>query len=129
MLAGGATLLLFISLFLPWFSAQVDGLSIPGLSIDALTAHGWMYITLLAALAVIGYAVARAVYEEVRMPVVHWQALAGATGLILLLTFVSFIDEPTGFGRSYGAFIGLVAALAAVAGAVLVRSEETRTTQ
>lgn len=124
LVTGVATFVLLIALFLPWFSLQVEGFSIPGLSVDALSAHGWMYITLLVTLAVIGYLVARAVYDELPLPVPRWQALAGATGTTLLLSFVAFVDVPRGLGTSYGAFIGLVSAIAAAAGALLVRSEE-----
>jgi hypothetical protein len=127
LVTGVATLVLLLALFLPWFSVQFEGISIPGLSVDALSAHGWMYITLLVTLAVIGYVFARAVHEDVRLPVPRWQALAGATGITLLLSFVAFVDAPTGLGRSYGAFIGLVSAIAAAVGAVLVRSEERGT--
>lgn len=124
LVTGVATLVLLIALFLPWFSVQFAGFSIPGLSVDALSAHGWMYITLLVTLAVIGYLVARAVYDDLRLPVPRWQALAGATGITLLLSVIAFADVPTGLGRSYGAFIGLLSTIAAVVGAVLVRSEE-----
>jgi hypothetical protein len=124
LVTGVATLVLLIALFLPWFSLQFEGFSIPGLSLDALSAHGWMYITLLVTLAVIGYLVARAVYDDLRLPVPRWQALAGATGTALLLSFVAFVDVPTGLSQSYGSFIGLASAIAAVVGAVLVRSEE-----
>jgi hypothetical protein len=124
LVTGVATLVLLLALFLPWFSIQFEGFPIPGLSVDALSAHGWMYITLLLALAVVGYLLARAVYDDVRLPVPRWQALAGATGTTLLLSFVAFLDTPSGLGRSYGAFIGLVSAIVAAVGAVLVRSEE-----
>jgi hypothetical protein len=124
LVTGVATLVLLIALFLPWFSVQFDGISIPGLSVDALSAHGWMYITLLVTLAVIGYLVALAVYDDLRLPVPRWQALVGATGLTLLLSFVAFVDAPTGLSRSYGAFIGLISAIAAVVGAVLVCAQE-----
>jgi hypothetical protein len=124
LVTGVATLVLLISLFLPWFSVQLEGFPIPGLSVDALSAHGWMYITLLVTLAVVGYLVARVVYDDLRLPGPRWQALAGATGITLLLSFVAFVDVPTGLGQSYGAFVGLVSAIAAVVGAVLVRSEE-----
>ncbi len=114
LVTGVATLVLLIALFLPWFSVQFAGFSIPGLSVDALSAHGWMYITLLVTLAVIGYLVARAVYDDLRLPVPRWQALAGATGIALLLSFIAFVDVPTGLGRSYGAFIGLLSTITAV---------------
>jgi ribosomal protein L40E len=55
MVAGAATLVLFIALFLPWFSARFGEVTIPTLSADAIDAHGWMYITLLVTLAVMGY--------------------------------------------------------------------------
>lgn len=60
-IAGGATLVLFISLFLPWFSVSAGfGSFSESSSVDALTAHGYLYLVLLLALAMLGYLVASA---------------------------------------------------------------------
>lgn len=135
---GVATLVLFIALFLPWFGLDVGGVNlgatgIPGLSLNALDADGWMYITLLVALALMAYLLLSATLEELSLPVSRWQALAGATGLNLLLTVIAFAAIPGGasfdgisaysYSWSYGAFVGLLAALAAVGGTALYRRE------
>src|SRR5579862_6265869 len=57
-LVGGGTLVLFIALFLPWFSVSLGPLG--SVSASGLTAHGYLYITLILAIAVIGLLVAEA---------------------------------------------------------------------
>jgi uncharacterized membrane protein len=58
---GAATLVLFVSLFLPWFSVSAGfGNFTASSSADALTAHGFLYLVLLLALAMLGYLIARA---------------------------------------------------------------------
>jgi len=140
-LVGGACLLLLIALFLPWFSLSVGGVSVgggfgvPGLSLDAVEAHGWMYLVLLVALAILGDLFARAMRESVRPPVAHRQLLVGATGLNLFLAVIAFIATPGGTGYlasvgyqwSYGAFIGLVAAIGALVGALMTRPKSETT--
>ena len=58
-LVGGATLVLFIALFLPWFSVNFGGI-IGTASASGLTAHGYLYITLILSLAILGLLVAEA---------------------------------------------------------------------
>jgi hypothetical protein len=116
-----ATLLLLISLGLPWFSLGSFGVGI-GLSVNAFY-HGWMYLTLLVALAALAYLVARAVWAGLRPPLPHAQVLLIATGLDLLLTVICFAAKPGGTAWSVGAYLGLLAALAAVVGAFMRRSE------
>ena len=118
-----ATFVLFIALFLPWFGIGIGGYGIPGLSESALGADGWMYLVLILNLVILGYLVARAMWDNLRLPLPHWQALAGVTGLDLLLTLICFITKPSGTTWSFGAYVGLLAALAAVAGAVIRRNE------
>jgi hypothetical protein len=118
-----ATFVLFIALFLPWFSVSIGGYGIPGLSESALGADGWMYLVLILSLVILGYLVARAMWDGLRLPLPHWQALVGVTGLDLLLTLICFITKPSGTTWSFGAYVGLLAALGAVAGAVIRRSE------
>lgn len=115
-IAGAASVAVFISLLLPWYGTGLLGLTVDGLW------HGWMYITLLLALAVVGYLVAQAAID-VRLPVVHWQALLGATGLTLLLVVLGLVTTPSGATLEWGAIIGLLAAAAAFAGAMLRRRE------
>ncbi len=131
MIAGGASLLLLISLFLPWFHVQAEiapgfTVPIPGLTRSGLGAHGWLFIVLLSSLAVIAYILARAFAVQLPITAAHWQVLAAGTGVGLLLTLIGLVDKPSGFGWSVGAFIGILAAIAAMAGAALVRNDAKR---
>ena len=50
---GAATLVLFVSLFLPWFSVSAGlGNFTASSSADALAAHGFLYLVLFLALAI-----------------------------------------------------------------------------
>lgn len=118
----GGTAALLLTLFLPWFSASFDGVSlagVPGLSIDALDAHGWMYATLITGIALIAYLVARATGVELNLPRPHREVLAAGAGLLLLLTLIGFIAAPADTSLDYGAYVGLLAALSAAAGAAI----------
>jgi len=119
---GAATFVLFISLFLPWFSATASfgGISASS-SADALTAHGYLYFVLIVALLLDGYLIARAMLSQLpALPVSHERLLAAASGLNLLLVLIAVIFKPGSsslvtVGWSFGAFIGLIAAIVAVA--------------
>ena len=135
-IAGGATLVLFISLFLPWFSVSAGfGSFSESSSVDALTAHGYLYLVLLLALAMLGYLVVSAGLDSrVALPLSHEQILGAAAGLNLLLVLIGMLIMPGG-GSSlvkvswdFGAFIGLAAAVVAVVplAAALLRSRSVR---
>ena len=113
-----ATLVLFISLFLPWFTYNFG---IGTVSVDGLW-HGWMYITLIVSLALIVYLVAKAGFTEmpVKLPMADAQLILAATGINAVLSVLAFVFKPggvgfTGIGWGYGAVIGLIAAIVAAA--------------
>ena len=115
-IVGGATAVFLISLFLPWFSSNAG---IYSGSVNGLW-HGYMYIDLILALAILVYLVLRAGFGELpfRLPVGPEQALLAATGVMLLLAVISFVFKPTGagvvsIGWGFGAFVGLAAAVVA----------------
>jgi hypothetical protein len=117
-ITGIATLVLFISLFLPWFTYNFG---IGTISIDGLW-HGWMYLTLILCLAVMAFLVLRAGYAEMpfKLPMTNDQLLLIGTGISFVLTILAFLDKPGGIGFhgigwGFGAFLGLVAAIVAVA--------------
>lgn len=119
LVVGGATLVLFISLFMPWFTASAGSLGSG--SVNGLW-HGYMYIDLILALAILAYLVVRAGFDVLpfRLPVGHEQVLLAATGINFVLALISFAFKPAGgfgisIGWGIGAFIGLIAAIAAVA--------------
>jgi hypothetical protein len=116
---GAATLVLVVSLFLPWFSVSAGfGNFTASSSADALTAHGFLYLVLLLALAMLGYLIARASLKDLpEPPVTGDQLLAGAAAINLLLVLIAFAVRPGGGSAlvkvswSFGAFIGLIAAI------------------
>jgi hypothetical protein len=111
-----ATLVLFISLFLPWYTYSYG---LGSVSVDGLW-HGWMYIVFLVSLAILVYLVARAGFREMpfKMPVSGDQLLLVGSAINLVLTVIAFVDKPGGVGFSgigwgWGAFVGLIAAVVA----------------
>lgn len=118
-IAGIATIVLFISLFLPWFTASVSvlGYSIGG-SVNGLY-HGWMYLSLILSIAIVAYLVLRAGWESlpISQDVPHLTVMMAATIVNAVLVLISFIDKPGGSvtGWGLGAILGLIAALAAAA--------------
>jgi len=116
---GAATLVLVISLFLPWFSVSAGfGNFTASSSADALAAHGFLYLVLLLALAMLGYLIARASLKDLpELPVTSDQWLAAGAAVNLLLVLIAFAVRPGGGSAlvkvswSFGAFIGLIAAI------------------
>jgi len=122
-IVGVASLVVLISIFLPWFTASADGFSASG---SGTAAHGWLWLVFVLDLAIIAYLVMRAGWEEspLHLPVAHAPLLLAATGLQLLLVVIAFFDMPSSafgvsIGWAWGAFIGLLAALAAAAPVVV----------
>ena len=113
-LTGGATLVLLVSLFLPWFGTDAGFFNV---SVDGMW-HSYMVIDLILAVAIVGYLVLRAGFGSLPFGLSASSAgylLAGPAGLNLLLAVVSFATKPTGTNWQYGAYVGLAAAIVAVA--------------
>jgi len=114
-IAGIATLVLFISLFLPWFTVSFGFAS--G-SVNGLW-HGWMYLTLILCIAIIAYLVLLAGWDKlpISQDVPHLTVMMIATIVNAVLVLIAFIDKPGGggVGWGFGAILGLVAALVAAA--------------
>jgi hypothetical protein len=129
-IAGGATILLFISLFLPWYTVSYDGGILGGsdsASGNLVSSHGWAYLILILCLVVIAYLVLRAGFEKMpfTLPLPNETLLLIVTGVIAVLTIIAFFVKPStgGFdlaslhisiGWGFGAFVGLIAAIVAV---------------
>jgi hypothetical protein len=119
-LVGGGTLILFIALFLPWFSVSFG--PIGSASASGLTAHGYLYIVLIIALAIIALIGAEilGVWKlPATAPVTRDQLLLIGTAINFVLVLIAFLLKPggdthSGVGWSFGAFVGLVAAVVAV---------------
>jgi hypothetical protein len=115
-----ATFVTFISLWLPWYSVSVGGLDgSSSVSFDATSwGHGWMWLELLLAIALVLYFVARAGWDTLpfSLPIAHERLLIIGTGVQLLLVLLDFAIVPyrgLGMGWGWGAFVGLIAAVAA----------------
>lgn len=125
-IAGGATLIVLISLFLPWFRFAELGTSI---SIIGTTAHGYLVVVVLLAVLLAGYLLWRSGWEEfpLSLPITHDALLLAAAGLQLAIVAIAFIDLPVpGLSREIGAYLALIASGVAVGPAALslIRSRQ-----
>ena len=114
---GGATLVLLVSVFLPWFGTNGGFFNV---SVDGMW-HGYMVIDVILAIAIVGYLVLQAGFASLPFGLSGAAAgrlLAGAAGLNLLLAAVSFATKPVGTSWQYGAYVGLAAAIVAVIGPI-----------
>jgi hypothetical protein len=114
-IAGVATILLFISLFLPWFTVSFGFAS---QSVNGLW-HGWMYLSLILSIVIVAYLVLRAGWDKlpITQDVPHLTVMMSATIVNLVLVVIAFIDKPggSGVGWGFGAVLGLIAAAVAAA--------------
>ena len=106
---GPATFVLLVSLWLPWFS-------IGPLSIDGLTAHGWLFLAVIDSIVLVLYVLIRAfgvgdLAEQGRLS--KDQLLTLITGVNLALVALGFLLKPAGFSWSWGAVLALLAAIGA----------------
>jgi hypothetical protein len=113
-IAGVATIVLFISLFLAWFGLSVIGITVTA---SGVSAHGYLYIVMIISILIVAYLALRAGWDElpggINLP--HVVTMMVATLVNLLLVFIAFIDKPggSGVGWEYGAFLALIAAIVA----------------
>ena len=114
-IAGIASAALLISLFLPWFGVSFLGVTVTA---DGLESHGYLRIVLFVCLAILGYLTLRIspLRSVLPAPRAHERILLTATSVNLALVIIGFVATPGGLmlSRQYGAFVGGVAALAAV---------------
>jgi hypothetical protein len=116
---GGGTLVLFIALFLPWFSVKLGVLGTATAS--GLSTHGYLYVTLILSLGVLGLLVAETLglwKIPSTMQLSRDQLLLIATVINLVLVVIAFVFKPSGLGVvkvgwSWGAFVALAAAVVA----------------
>jgi hypothetical protein len=109
LIIGGATIVMFIALFLPWYSYL-------GATEGGLTAHGYLGIPLIIALALIAYLVLRAGWDALpfRMPIAHAPLLLIATGVQWFFVLIAFLFKPFSFvSWDFGAYLALLAAAVA----------------
>jgi hypothetical protein len=145
LIAGGAGVVLFISLFLKWYSVDVKA-SVGGFSgstfsdsVSGWKAMGFIDILLaLCALIAIAVVIARIAGALPKtLPLTPGQILLAVGGLALLLTLIRLIFIPHGdvpdlpgvkidFGRSIGVFLAFLSAIAMTVGGWLGWNEEGR---
>lgn len=115
-IAGIASFVLLISLFLSWFGITVIGITVTA---SGVSAHGFLYVVMIICLLILAYLFVRAGWDElpggVKVP--HLTAMMVATIVNLVLVFIAFIDKPggSGVGWEFGAFLALIAAVVAAA--------------
>lgn len=96
-IVGAATLLLLISLFLPWYTVSgYSAFGVVSVSVDSVRGHGWMWSSFIVCLAVIAFLAALAGSERLRfaLPSGLGRPLMGLTGLNLLLVLIAFFAKP-----------------------------------
>jgi hypothetical protein len=126
--AGGASLVVLVSVFLPWFGAGELGASI---SVSGTTAHGYLVIVVVTALLIQACLLLRSGWHEsgVARPIAHGTLLLAGTGLQFLLVLIGFLDVPlAGLSREIGAYLALLASAAAAVTLALpaVRARQAR---
>jgi hypothetical protein len=163
LIAGIASFLALIFLFLPWYSfaasaAQASATATPAqqqlmlaicsgqpalcsssappqFSVSALggVAGGWRFLILVVAIVTVLYVASRTLEGVTRAFRYHSQVLVGLTAFQGLLVLIAFFANPLGVLNSLGssswaagAFLALIAAIAAVVGAVLVMQENNK---
>jgi hypothetical protein len=127
-IAGVASLVVLISLFLPWYSGSYvyfgSSAATSVGSESGMDAHGWLWLVFIVVLAVLAYLAIVAGFQVLpfKSPLRHDQLLLAATGVNLALVFIGFLLKPSTYGIegvsiswSFGAFFALIAAIVAVA--------------
>jgi hypothetical protein len=115
-IAGVATIVLFISLFLAWFGVSVIGITVTA---SGVSAHGYLYLVMIICILIVAYLVLRAGWDElpggINLP--HIPTMMAATLVNLVIVFIGFIFKPggSGVGWQFGAFLALIAAIVAAA--------------
>jgi hypothetical protein len=115
-IAGVATIVLFVSLFLAWFGVSVIGITVTA---SGVSAHGYLYLVMVICILIVAYLALRAGWDElpggINLP--HLTTMMVATLVNLVIVFLGFIFKPggSGVGWQFGAFLALIAAAVAAA--------------
>lgn len=128
-IAGIASVVVLISLFLPWFNGSVSanndvGLAVQTASESGTGGHGWLWLVFIVALLIVAFLVLMAGFQALpfKLPLPNDQVLLIAAGVNLVLVFIAFLLKPSTDGIAgvsitwgIGAYLDLVAAIVAVA--------------
>ncbi|MBO0803154.1 MAG: hypothetical protein J2P25_08785 [Nocardiopsaceae bacterium] len=118
--AGAASLVLLISLFLPWYTVSVPGASS---TLSGTGIHRFLWLAVLLSVVMLTYLIVHATVGWDSTPMnrlSHEPVLLSLCLVQLILVIVPFFDVPdtalnsVTVGFSYGAYIGLAAAVAAL---------------
>jgi hypothetical protein len=89
---------------------------------SGLSAHWYLYLVMILSILIVAYLVLRAGWDElpIAMKVPHLTVMMAATIVNLVLVFLGFVFKPGGYGVSgvgwsFGAVLGLIAAVVAAA--------------
>ena len=124
----GGAIVLFISLFMTWYTAKISlGGLVSGIGVDADAFDALKFTDLLLLVISLGVIAVILLVASGKLGPELSQAVLPAGGLALLLVLFRLIKVPApdvdgvDFGRGYGIFIGLIGAAAIVAGQVMDR--------
>jgi hypothetical protein len=118
--AGAASLVLLIALFLPWYTVSVPGTSS---TLSGAGIHRFLWLAVLLSIVVLTYLIVHATVGWDSTPMnrlAREPVLLGLSLVQLILVIIPFFDVPDTLirnvtvGYAYGAYIGLVAAIAAL---------------
>lgn len=112
---GGASVVVLISLFLPWYGFSELGSSF---TISGTSTHGYLFLVLILALAIIAYLILRSGWSQLpfTLPIAHGPLLLLGASLQFLLVLIGFFDKPApGLDWEIGAYLALLAAVVAAA--------------
>jgi hypothetical protein len=122
-IAGGAGVLLLVSLFLSWYGVDLGGIAAAAgvdVSVNAWDAFGLIDLVLfLTALAAIAHAALAASDRKVELPVSPAQVVAGLGALSVLLIVYRLLNQPGPnelVGVRFGLFVGLLGAIGVALG-------------
>jgi hypothetical protein len=119
-IAAAGSLVLFISVFLSWYSASG---SVGGISYS-VSQSGWdtgALAKLVALLSLI--AIAALFVPTVTLPFPSSLIVIGAAAISFLFILIKLVDKPDGAGLAYGIFVALIAAAVAAYGGYAKMSE------
>ena len=122
---GPATLVLLVSFWLPWYS-------VGPISVDGLSAHGWLFIAVLDSIILVLYVLITAfgvgdLADQARIN--KEQLLTILTGVNLgLVVVLGFFLKPAGSSWAWGAYLALTASVVAFApfGVPLIQARRRR---
>jgi hypothetical protein len=137
-IVGVASLVVLISLFLPWYTATISAENSAGAvprsaSESGTDAHGWLRLVFVIVLLLVVYLVLTARFPALPFlsPLRHYLLMLALTAVDLLLIVIGFLLKPSADGIAgvsiswgIGAFLALIAAIVALMAPVPPRRKQ-----